>query len=110
MTTEEIDDFLTKSTILQQTISGIVDGSIDESKVDLRDYGILTVEQQAEEEEKRVMARKDLAKKRARKQKEQDEQEKKQWWEGAICRFHSHNRPTGGRPQCISADAKVSSI
>ena len=87
MSLGDIDDFVQKSTILQQTIRGIADGTIDDTIIDLGEFGILTPEQQKAEDERNVRARKELEWKRAMEEKEKREREKAQWWEGAICLY-----------------------
>ncbi len=86
MSLEEIEDFVKTSTILQQTISGIADGTINE-EVDLRQYGILTLEQQREEEERKARANEELKRKQTEKKQRELEHERKQWWEGAESLF-----------------------
>ena len=92
MHSEEIDDFVRKSTIVQETIKGIANGTIDEKTVDLREYGILTSEQQKEENERRAQARKKFELKKAEKKKREQEREKKQWWAGAKGIYGKNNQ------------------
>lgn len=87
MNLHDIDDFVQKSTILQQTIRGIADGTLDDKKIDLSKFGILSPEQQKAEEEKKLQVNKELEVKRAREEKEKRERERAQWWEGAICLY-----------------------
>lgn len=100
MSFEEIEDFVEKSTILQQTISGIADGTINE-EVDLRQYGILTLEQQQEEEERKASrANEELKRKQSQKKQREREQERKQWWEGAECLFGPRMDQDQNQPIC----------
>ncbi len=84
MSKKDIESFLQKSTILQQTISGLADGSLNEDQIDLREHGIYTPEQQKEEDERKAKAKKEWEAKQERKQREEREYEKKHWWDGAI--------------------------
>ena len=84
MSLQDIDDFLQKTTILQQTISGIADGSLDGDKVDLTEYGILTPEQQIEEENRRIKAKKELERKEVERKRVEEEHDKQLWWDGAV--------------------------
>ena len=83
MSLDEIDEFVKKSTILQQTISGLADGTINDKEVDLRQYGILTLEQQKEEDERKARAKEEWDRKQAEKKQREIEEERKEWWRGA---------------------------
>ena len=83
MNPEDIDDFVKKTTILEQTINGIANGTIDDKQIDLREYGILTIEQQKEKDERESQVKKELEKKRAEMEEREKEAERRQWWENA---------------------------
>ena len=82
-TKTEIDDFLKKSTVLQQTIKGLAEGSINEDQIDLREHGIYTPEQQKQEDERKAKARKEWEARQEQKKIEEREEEKRHWWAGA---------------------------
>lgn len=103
MNLDEIEDFVQKSTILQKTIEGIADGSIDADEIDLKKYGILTIEQQKDEEKREAKKRKELEQRQARKKKEQAEGEKRQWWEGAECLYGPRKDKSAEGKSCAEA-------
>lgn len=107
MDSEEIDNFVRKSTILQETIAGIANGSIDENTVDLREYGILTYEQQKEDQERRAQTRKNFELEQAEREKKEREREKRQWWDGAVGIHGSPSNPTLGSEKVYDNSVEV---
>jgi hypothetical protein len=101
MSLEEIDHFLQKSTILQQTIHGLADGSINEDEINLKEYGIFTLQQQKDEDERRAKAKKEFERKVIEKNKAKHEEEKKLWWKSATYEYG----PRGGLEEVLDENS-----
>lgn len=84
MKDDDIDHFIQKATLIQQTIDGLANGTLKEDNIDLRDHGIYTPEQQKEEDEKQAKAKKEREEKLEQRKGEERERERQHWWDGAI--------------------------
>lgn len=84
---DEIDTFLEKATILEQTIKGLSDGSLKSDTISLKEYGILTPEETAQEEARQKIVRQKRARKKDEKIAAEKERERSKWWDGAVYTF-----------------------
>ena len=84
---DDIDEWLEKTEAVRQTISGIANGTLDPKNASLKEYGILTIEEQTEEEERKKRAKEEVD----RRQRENDAakkiKEREKWWEGALMMY-----------------------
>eukprot|EP00555_Chaetoceros_dichaeta_P007602 CAMPEP_0198253302 /NCGR_PEP_ID=MMETSP1447-20131203/3754_1 /TAXON_ID=420782 /ORGANISM="Chaetoceros dichaeta, Strain CCMP1751" /LENGTH=115 /DNA_ID=CAMNT_0043938925 /DNA_START=183 /DNA_END=527 /DNA_ORIENTATION=- len=84
---DEIDTFLEKATILEQTIKGLSDGSLKSDTISLKEYGILTPEETAQEEAREKIVRQKRAQKKDERIAAEKERERSKWWDGAVYTF-----------------------
>lgn len=77
---DDVDEWVQKTTVLEQTIRGIADGTVDPDKVDLKKYGILTTDQKAEIEAEKERIKQNRVKDQIAKETLEREEEKQRWW------------------------------
>ena len=79
----DVDDFVKKTTAVQDAIASLVKGDVDPSKISLKKYGILTEMEQKEEDERRETNRREMEARVAKEKEIERVREREKWWDGA---------------------------
>ena len=79
----DVDDFVKKTTAVQDAITSLVKGDVDPSKISLKKYGILTEEEQKEEDDRREKNRREMDARVTKEKEIERVKEREKWWDGA---------------------------
>lgn len=80
---QEVKEWVNKTSAVSNVIRNLANGKLDPSEIDLKKYGILTPEQEAQEKERKKKVKQELERKQMEDEKRMREDEKRKWWDNA---------------------------